>query len=177
MTHQNQTPDTDWGTLDPLSLTPAQRVERDAYIWKLYLGRKSIRKIAEMVNLSKTRVGEIVSEVQLDISMPAKEALINREMELLEQMETVALQILEDSHVAHSNGRIVKDSNGNIVNDDSVKLAALDRLVKIQDRRSKYLGLDKPMETKHEVKVIDADTMALMQQLEGDSNGNSEEES
>ena len=57
--------------------------------------------------------------------------------------------IAERFHVAISNGRVVYQGE-NPVKDDGPALQAIDRLLKIQERRARLIGLDAPV--KHEVR-------------------------
>jgi len=83
---------------------------------------------------------------------PAEEV---RAIELL-RLDTLwqkAMAVLERNHVAISHGQVVK-VEGESLCDDGPTLAAIDRLLRIQERRAKLLGLDAP--TKHEVVTMDA---------------------
>jgi hypothetical protein len=46
---------------------------------------------------------------------------------------------------AYSNGRPIVDEDGVIVRDAGPRMAALDRIVKVEDRLAKLLGLDAPV--------------------------------
>lgn len=68
------------------------------------------------------------------------------ELARLDRLQQIAWEVLERPHVAVSHGRVVtvKTADGREVRlpDDGPKLAAIDRLLKIADRRAKLLGLD-----------------------------------
>ena len=83
------------------------------------------------------------------------------EIERLDYLQLEALEVLRGKHYIVSGGSIVRDylrdEHGNIlvdhstgtpltaaIMDDAPRLAAIDRLLKIQERRSRLLGLDKP---------------------------------
>lgn len=78
------------------------------------------------------------------------------ELQRLDQMTLICYRVLASRHYAIApGGRIVEDpTTGEPLPDDSIMLATLDRLLKIQDRRSKLLGLDAPQRL--EVLTIDA---------------------
>jgi hypothetical protein len=102
----------------------------------------------------------------------AMEAAVTRQhgaVELLRQEELMRLdllwaevwQVMKREHVTVSNGRLVRGEDGKPLRDDAPVLAAVDRLVRILERRAKYLGLDAP--TKHEVFTLDAIDRAIQE--------------
>jgi hypothetical protein len=102
----------------------------------------------------------------------ALESAVTRQhkaVELLRQEELMRLdllwvevwKVLKRDHVTVSNGRLVRDDRGQPLRDDGPVLAAVDRLVRILERRAKYLGLDAP--TKHEVWTLDAIDRAIQE--------------
>lgn len=81
-----------------------------------------------------------------------------RQMELirLDALWMQAMQVLQAEHVTVSNGRVIvieKDGKEVPLADDAPVLQAIDRLLKIMERRAKLLGLDAP--TKVEAITID----------------------
>lgn len=104
---------------------------------------------------------KLVYEAIKDIYRDDAMNLVRLEMERLDDMQLECVEVLRTSHVVISNGSIMRvhvhDENGDLVmdektglpqsvtlRDDGPRLAAIDRLLKIQERRSKLLGLDKP---------------------------------
>lgn len=87
-----------------------------------------------------------------------------RQMELirLDSLWVEAVKVLHAAHVTVSNGKVVtmtKDGEEVPVADDAPVLQAIDRLLKIMERRSKLLGLDAP--TKVEVMSLDRIDQAI----------------
>jgi hypothetical protein len=102
------------------------------------------------------------------------DALRILEVQRLDDLLRRAYEVLDRVHFAHSNGRLVRrrvvgpdglwvviggDDDHPIyeeedVIDDAPTLKAIDTVLKIQERRSRLLGLDRP--TKHEVITLDA---------------------
>jgi hypothetical protein len=69
------------------------------------------------------------------------------ELARLDGALAVAVRIMNEQHVAHGNGKVVyRDIDGQQVPvvDNSISLAAADRVVKISESRRKLLGLDAP---------------------------------
>lgn len=83
----------------------------------------------------------------------------------LDHLTAVALKILETVHPAITqSGRIIKDDNGNTLIDDGPVLAAIDRLLRIQERRAKLLNLDLREQVTDDADV-DAEIRALLDRL------------
>jgi hypothetical protein len=95
------------------------------------------------------------------LAVVAEPAVEVRALELmrLDDLWVKAAEVLNRQHVTVSHGRIVKADDGEPLLDDGPVLAAIDRLLKIQERRAKYLGLDAP--TKVEVLTIDTIDAAI----------------
>lgn len=101
-------------------------------------------------------VGEAIKATYRDDAI----AVAKLESERLDAMTTEVLNVLRTNHYVVSAGQImrdyVRDEDGNIkvdaqgnaiyaaVLDDGPRLQAIDRLLKIQERRARLLGLDKP---------------------------------
>lgn len=101
------------------------------------------------------------------------EAYREEELQRLDALLSEAWAILKRDHLTVSHGRVVyDDTTGKPILDDGPTLAAIDRILKIQERRSKYLGLDAP--TKVEAITIDSLDQAIAQlaaELEGNQAG------
>jgi hypothetical protein len=86
----------------------------------------------------------------------ANDTAVHLELNSLDEMAREAWGVLQRTHVVVSQGRVV-ELDGAPVPDDAPVLAAIDRLLKIQERRSKLLGLDMP--TRSTVQVITEDSV------------------
>lgn len=78
---------------------------------------------------------------------PMEDAPHMRDLELgrLDSLLRVALDHLHAEHPLVSDGRIVCDNQGAALVDYAAQLAALDRVIRIMERRSKLMGLDAPV--------------------------------
>jgi hypothetical protein len=81
------------------------------------------------------------------IQAPGLEALRSETREKLAELERRAQEILDRSHVAHSNGQIIK-LNGEAVLDDGPKIAAIREIRQIRAQLSKLNGEDAPTQAK-----------------------------
>lgn len=94
------------------------------------------------------------------------------EIRRLEALLVEAWAVLKRDHVTVSHGRIVVDDDGKPILDDGPTLSAIDRILKIQERKAKFLGLDAPQ--RHEVvtvDAVDAEIARLTAELERDQAG------
>jgi hypothetical protein len=114
-------------------------------------------RIAGELHFSHRDVARRAVERALAVAVrePADEL---RQIELirLDSLWLQAMAVLQAKHVTVSNGRVVTiDRNGEKVPvvDDAPVLQAIDRLLKIMERRAKLLGLDAP--AKVEVMSLD----------------------
>lgn len=82
------------------------------------------------------------------------EAYREEELQRLDALLVEAWAVLKRAHVTVSHGRIIKDDFDEPILDDGPVLAAIDRILKIQERKAKFLGLDAPQ--RHEVVTVDA---------------------
>lgn len=104
---------------------------------------------------------KLVREAIKDIYREKADDLVAIESARLDDMTQEVIAVLRTKHVMVSNGSVVKqlvlDANGapifnpttglpmaEPILDDGPVLAAIDRLIKIQERRAKLFGLDKP---------------------------------
>lgn len=121
--------------------------------------------IQRVHSLYKKAVGELLQE--------SAETATKLEIEKLDRLECVAYNLLGRTFPVVQSGRQVflnkLDDNGNLVlNEDgspvaiaaedvAPKLAAMDRILKVMERRSKLLGLDRPARTENTT-TLQADT-------------------
>lgn len=86
----------------------------------------------------------------------------------LDYLTEQALNVLESSHYAVTqSGRVATDADGRPIVDHTPVLQAIDRLLRIQERRAKLRGLDAPARTETiTLDAIDAEIARLTAELE-----------
>nr|GID40147.1 hypothetical protein Aca09nite_66530 [Actinoplanes campanulatus] len=101
------------------------------------------------------------------------EAYREEELQRLDALLAEAWAVLKREHLTVSHGKVVyDDTTGQPILDDGPTLAAIDRILKIQERRSKYLGLDAPTRVEAiTIDSLDAEIAKLAAELEGDQAG------
>ncbi|MBL7487105.1 hypothetical protein [Frankia sp. AgW1.1] len=130
----------------------AATIARDSEAAKMRIDGKTYDQIA--VALGYPNRGVAYRAVQRFLQATAQETadeLRALELERLDRLYQAGMQVLEAKHyTVQKDGVIWHD--GKPLEDDGPVLAAIDRLLKIQDRRAKLLGLDAP--TKVEVRTV-----------------------
>lgn len=118
--------------------------QRDARAAELRRDGANYQEIADRLGFSdRSRARQAVERaLAATVAEPAAE-LRALELARLDEMWRHAWAVLKREHVAHSNGRVVH-LDGKPLVDDGPVLNAIDRLLRIQERRAKLLGLDAP---------------------------------
>ncbi|MEV7895306.1 hypothetical protein [Streptomyces cyaneofuscatus] len=143
------------------SLTTAERDARAAELRSK--GWTYSRIAAELGFNHRADAHNAVKRVLKETVREAGEDVRALELERLDRLEAAANEVLEREHVTVSNGRVVS-LNEMPLPDDGPVLAAIDRLLKIQERRARLLGLDAP--TKQAISISPERAAALEQLVE-----------
>lgn len=145
--------------------------ERDAEAARMRGRGASYQKIADALGYgNRSNAHRAVARVMAEtIAEPAEEAR-QFQLDQLDSMTEVAFEVLEANNFVVSDGRIVRDEDGAPIRDPEMVLKALDRLIKIQERRAKLLGIDAPKRS--EVVTVDwlsAQVAELEKELSSDN--------
>lgn len=127
---------------------------RDAEACRLRARALSYAEIAKQLGyVDEGHAYQAVKRALLATVAEPAEEVRKHELQRLDNLYKLALQIAERAHVVVSQGRVVYLGDSPL-EDDGPALQAVDRLLKIQERRARLLGLDAPV--KHEVRNVDA---------------------
>lgn len=124
--------------------------KRDREASRLAAIGHSPEEIAEMLGLTDSLTGETdprraVKAIQRGLTAVYRfttDETRLQELQSLDEMERHLWQSLRREHILVQQGRVIMDTSGSPVQDERFVLEALDRILKIKERRSKYLGLD-----------------------------------
>lgn len=129
---------------------------------------------------SRATAFHAVERAIADLDREPVEAVRRMELHRLDIMYKAALGVLERQHLMVSQGKIISRVIGTTVNqdtgevvpifeeltDDAPVLQAIDRLIKIQERRARLLGLDAPARLElMTMDAIDAEIARLQAEL------------
>lgn len=115
--------------------------QRDAEAARMRARSMTYQQIADALSMSKSAAHEAVQRALADTLEEPAAAVRQMELEKLDALERAVLAVLERKHVTVSHGRVVMVDDEPL-EDDGPVLAAVDRLVKIAERRARLLGLD-----------------------------------
>jgi hypothetical protein len=123
--------------------------ERDREAARMRTQGHPYREIADTLGYAdEAGAHRAVAKILKETVQEAADELRKVEVERLDALLQVAWDVMMREHVAVSGGKVVTvaDDEGNEVplRDDGPTLAALDRVIKIADRRAALLGLDAP---------------------------------
>lgn len=139
--------------------------ERTRYVQKrvLQLRREGVSfpDIAEELDMTQGYIYKVYKKALREIIVEEVEDLRKLELSKLEALEQEVMRVLQSFHPFISSGQVVRDvvedadgnptvnpTTGNIVTvrlqDNGPKLAAIDRAIKVMERRARLLGLDAP---------------------------------
>jgi hypothetical protein len=123
--------------------------KRDREAARLKAIGHDLEEIAEMLELRDSTTGEFdprraAKAVQRGLTAVYRfttDETRLQELQSLDEMERHLWQSLRRKHVLVQQGRVIM-VEGQVVEDERFVLEALDRILKIKERRAKYLGLD-----------------------------------
>lgn len=114
--------------------------ERDGEAARLRARWLTYRQIAEEMGYAdESGAYRAVQRALKASAQEATEEVRRQEVERLDDMARKVMEVIERRHVVVSGNNRYDD-----LQDDQPTLQAIDRLLKIQERRARYLGLDAP---------------------------------
>lgn len=124
------------------------RADQDAQILELKRQDLTFEQIADQLGISRAGAHRGFHRALPRIPEPAASAYRAEHLARLELARSVVLDILAAKHVTVSQGVVVR-IDGQPIEDDGPTLAAVDRLVKLDEREAKLLGLDSAEKIDH----------------------------
>jgi hypothetical protein len=126
-----------------------QIAQRRTQAAQMRLEGKSWAHIAEALGYSTPAaacqdLGRAI-EQHLRDQAEAVETLRQLELARLDALQATAWDVMTRKHITVSHGKIVQDETGQALEDDGPTLQAIDRVVRIMERRARLEGLDSPV--------------------------------
>ena len=131
-----------------------ETAERDGEIARLRSTGMSFADIGAQFGISRQAAHQGFKRALADTVREAADDVRVTELERLDRLYQEALAVLEAEHPMVRNGRIIRGDDGAPLLDFAPRLGAIDRALKVQERRAKLLGLDAP--TKNDVRFTDS---------------------
>jgi DNA-binding CsgD family transcriptional regulator len=126
----------------------ADVAERRAKVLRLRIEQVPYAEIARQLGIklstAKSDYPRALEQLKLEQDAQASTAR-NVEQAKLDMLEAAAVGVLRRRHITVQHGKIVRDEDGQVVEDDAPVLAAIDRLVRIAQRRATLTGMDAPV--------------------------------
>lgn len=128
----------------------ACQMRRDGHTWQEIADTLGLGSRSEAYN----DVARALDEARKELRESA-EQFRELELERLDNLERTVREVLAKQHVhVSASGRVVKGDDGVTIVDDGPTLQAVDRLLKIAERRSRLLGLDSAQKVEHSGQVL-----------------------
>lgn len=131
---------------------------RNGAVWRRFCDGASQYRIADEFGISQQRVSQIINVARSEIDTVTREEHFAAELEFLHDLKADMMQQvrapLPPAFHSRTGTVMVDPRDGTIILDDSSRIAAVDRAIKLHERVSKLLGLDAP--TKADLTVTDA---------------------
>lgn len=123
--------------------------------------KHTIAWVADEMGCSVFRVQKLLNKYTPKLL--EKDASHHRDIEInkLDLLEERLWEMLDEDYITVSNGQVVYMETGDPVPDIDPIMKIVDRILKVSERRSKLLGLDKPVRVEATVTTMDTMDMEL----------------
>jgi hypothetical protein len=131
----------------------AETAELRAEAYRLKLRGFSDREAGARMGVSHTTIQNWTKQEADERVLPLADELRKVQLERLGEMRQAALEVLERIHFAVSHGKVVEDPDGGPLEDSAPRLAAIDRLLRVEERIARLMGLDAPTRSEIEARI------------------------
>lgn len=161
------------GKVDPRTLNKEQKFELARRMHEDRTDGLTYRQIATKYSVSVDTVHRYVKQYLPAATQGAAEMWREHEIEKLDELESKIWKMLDKRYYKVDHGKLIRIEDENTgeevpLLDDGPILAAADRLLKISERRSKMLGLDKPVqaEVTHKAESVDSELLDVLKKVQ-----------
>lgn len=147
---------------------PAQRAAIRAEAYAMSLKGMTNVAIGTEFGVSREAIRLLLKEYIAELTVPLAEDMRKREDDKLNRLEALAWKLLADKHIAYQHGKVVM-LDGSAIEDTEPVFKAIDRVLKVSERRSKLWGIDMPTKSEHTIRtdsVVDDSILALVAEME-----------
>jgi len=143
---------------------------RDAEACRLRARNLTYRQIADELSIDVRAAYDGVQRALKDTLQEPADDLRRLELERLDELAQRARGVMDATHYVVDKGAVVEWAGAPLV-DDAPILAAVDRLLKVQERRARLLGLDSPQRVSIDAQQLGEDIKGMLAMLAGDGEG------
>jgi predicted transcriptional regulator len=129
----------------------AERAVKAQRALELRVAGLSLAQIGAELGVTEKSASRYVCDALTKLSeqsLADAEQLRTLELERLDRLQRAAELVLSRNHVHVSGGKVIVDEGHKLIDDGPV-LHAIDRLLRIGERRAKLLGIDAPAKLEH----------------------------
>lgn len=126
---------------------PRRPTQRGIQIVDLYSQGLTFQAIGDQLGITRQTAHETYWATMDAVRMQTVDAHRAVMIEEITEVIRVAKTVMHGEHVAHSNGRVVRDDDGTAVIDDGPKLNAAHVIIAAHARLSRLIGADAPTKT------------------------------
>lgn len=148
--------------------------ERDAEALNLSIRGRTLQAIGDQLGMTKQSAALAVKRGRSAVSTLLADEQVKEAVAELDYLRAVAHRVLETDHyVVSAKGAIVYRNRKPLI-DDAPTLAALDRLLKINEQRRKIFGTDAPTKARVEVHTtngLDRSIASLIEEMDARDQG------
>jgi len=145
-----------------------ETAKRDAEAARLRAQSLSYREIAAELGVDVRTAHAAVQRALTETVAEAADDVRRLELERLDDLARQARKVMLGTHYVIAQGKVVRLRRGGApLEDDGPILQAIDRLLKIQERRARLLGLDAPVKVSAEAQGLGAEIAGLLAELTG----------
>lgn len=117
---------------------------RDMQIWALRIRGYSAEQIAKHYDIKPAQVNNAIARASASVETELPNTVIKLELARLDYLLVKAMDVMEHRHAVFNHGQVMYDQKTDRPYVDTAPvLNAIDRCLKIQERRAKLMGLDK----------------------------------
>lgn len=134
-------------------------IERDAQAFALHIRGRTLAQIGTALGMTPQSAQEAVKRGRQAISIETTEAQVKEAVAELDMARAEVMKVLEAKHyLVRERGLVYlsDDEDAEPLADDKPVLEAVDRLIKIAERRARLLGSDAPTKARIEVRSVDS---------------------
>ena len=141
-----------------------EQMQQDHAIASMRLTGKTYREISEELGIPDSTLQDMVTRAWMDLPLEGTETMVKQELAKLDALDRKYWAIMEKHHPYVTQSGKIPTLDGEIIEDDTPVMQAMAGLLRVADRRAKFLGLNAPTRTELTGVIVTADYNAQGEQ-------------